>query len=65
MDASLDAVTVRFNRRTSRSRGKRFSCMLQQANVLGPSRYDALVGGRAIARGPELTGSPIGSIPES
>jgi transposase-like protein len=39
----LDEFTFRFNRRTSRSRGKLFYRLLQQAVEVGPQTYDTLV----------------------
>ena len=39
----LDEFTFRFNRRTSRSRGKLFCRLLQQAVQVGPHTYDQLV----------------------
>lgn len=45
-DDSLDAFTFRFNRRTSRSRGKLCSRWVQQAAAIPPTPYQALVGGR-------------------
>jgi len=45
LDYYLDEFTFRFNRRTSRHRGKLFYRLLQQAVLVGPSPYDALVKG--------------------
>lgn len=42
----LDECTFRFNRRTSRSRGKRFSRWVQQAAAITPTPDQALGGGR-------------------
>lgn len=39
----LDEFTFRFNRRTSRSRGKLFYRLLQQALQVGPHTYDRLI----------------------
>ena len=46
LDYYLDEFTFRFNRRTSRSRGKLFYRLVQQAAVITPTPYQALVGGR-------------------
>lgn len=48
----LDEYTFRFNRRTSRSRGKLFYRLLQQAVATEPRTYDGLVQGvwSALAR---------------
>jgi len=45
LDYYLDEYTFRFNRRTSRSRGKLFYRLLQQAVQIEPSPYRAIVGG--------------------
>lgn len=45
LDYYLDEFTFRFNRRTSRSRGKLFYRLLQQAVQVSPTTYRALVGG--------------------
>ncbi len=45
LDYYLDEFTFRFNRRTSRSRGKLFERLLEQAVAVGPAPYKALVGG--------------------
>ena len=42
----LAEFPFRFNRRTSRSRGKRFDRWVQPAAVITPTPYQALVGGR-------------------
>jgi transposase-like protein len=47
LDYYLDEFTFRFNRRTSRSRGKLFYRLLQQAVAVPPAPYRELVGGRA------------------
>ncbi len=49
LDDYLDEFVFRFNRRTSRYRGKLFFRLLQNAMVVGPAPYDTLVKG---ARGP-------------
>lgn len=46
LDYYLDEFTFRFNRRTSRSRGKLFYRLLQQAVAITPLPYRALVSGR-------------------
>jgi transposase-like protein len=43
LDYYLDEFTFRFNRRTSRSRGKLFYRLLQQAVVVEPAPYRSLV----------------------
>jgi hypothetical protein len=43
-DYYLDEFTFRFNRRRSRSRGKLFYRLAQQAVVVGPASYDVIVG---------------------
>jgi transposase-like protein len=47
LDYYLDEFTFRFNRRASRSRGKLFYRLMQQAAVITPTPYQALVGGRS------------------
>jgi transposase-like protein len=49
LDYYLDEFTFRFNRRTSRHRGKLFSRLLEQAVAVNPVPYAAIVKG---ARGP-------------
>ena len=39
----LDEYTFRFNRRKSKSRGKLFFRLAQQAVVVGPAPYDEIV----------------------
>jgi hypothetical protein len=46
LDYYLDEFTFRFNRRTSRSRGKLFYRLLQQAVQLPPTPYRQMIGGR-------------------
>jgi transposase-like protein len=46
LDYYLDEFTFRFNRRTSRSRGKLFYRLLQQAVQVDPAPYKTIVGGR-------------------
>jgi transposase-like protein len=46
LDYYLDEYTFRFNRRTSRSRGKLFCRLLQQAVQVNPVPYKAIVGGK-------------------
>jgi transposase-like protein len=43
LDYYLDEFTFRFNRRTSRSRGKLFYRLAQQAIEVGPAPYNSLV----------------------
>ena len=45
LDYYLDEFTFRFNRRKSRSRGKLFYRLLQQAVAVEPSPYKVMVGG--------------------
>lgn len=45
LDYYLDEFTFRFNRRTSRSRGKLFYRLLQQAVEIAPTSYKSMVGG--------------------
>ena len=47
LDYYLDEFTFRFNRRTSRSRGKLFYRLLQQALQVPPSPYHGMIGGRS------------------
>jgi transposase-like protein len=49
LDYYLDEFTFRFNRRTSRSRGKLFYRLLQQAVQVDPSPYKQMVGGRPLS----------------
>ena len=46
LDYYLDEFAFRFNRRTSRSRGKLFYRLLQQAVEIPPTTYREMVGGR-------------------
>ena len=50
LDYYLDEYTFRFNRRTSRSRGKLFYRLLQQAVAIESTTYDGLVQGVWAAR---------------
>jgi hypothetical protein len=43
LDYYLDEFTFRFNRRRSRSRGKLFYRLAQQAVAVGPAPYDQIV----------------------
>lgn len=52
LDYYLDEFTFRFNRRTSRSRGKLFYRLLQQAVEISPTTYREIVGGHAAKRKP-------------
>ena len=55
LDYYLDEFTFRFNRRTSRLRGKLFYRLLQQAMAVEPAPYKAVVGGTwAKSRNPKL-----------
>ncbi len=45
LDYYLDEFTFRFNRRTSKSRGKLFYRLVQQALAIGPVKDSDLVGG--------------------
>ena len=44
LDYCLDEFTFRFNRRRSRSRGKLFFRLVQQAAAVEPSPYKSIVG---------------------
>jgi len=46
LDYYLDEFTFRFNRRKSRSRGKLFYRLVQQAAQVDPAPYKAIVGGK-------------------
>jgi transposase-like protein len=46
LDYYLDEFTFRFNRRTSRSRGKLFFRLVQQAMAIDPAPAKSIVGGR-------------------
>ena len=46
LDYYLDEFTFRFNRRTSRSRGKLFYRLLQQSVQIAPTTYHSMVGGK-------------------
>jgi transposase-like protein len=46
LDYYLDEFTFRFNRRTSRSRGKLFYRLVQQAVQIGPTAYKDMIGGK-------------------
>jgi len=46
LDYYLDEFTFRFNRRTSRSRGKLFYRLVQQAVQIDPAPYQTIVGGK-------------------
>jgi transposase-like protein len=47
LDYYLDEFAFRFNRRTSRSRGKLFYRLLQQAVEIPPTTYREMIGGKA------------------
>jgi hypothetical protein len=55
LDYYLDEYTFRFNRRTSRSRGKLFYRLVQQAVVIDAVPYNRIVGGND-AREPQDVG---------
>jgi hypothetical protein len=46
LEYDLDEFTFRFNRRTSRSRGKLFHRLIQQAVQVEPAPYKGMVGGK-------------------
>ena len=46
LDFYLDEFTFRFNRRTSRSRGKLFYRLVQQATAIDPVPAKSIIGGR-------------------
>jgi hypothetical protein len=46
LDYYLDEFTFRFNRRTSKSRGKLFYRLLQQAVQVDPVPYKQIIGGK-------------------
>jgi transposase-like protein len=46
LDYYLDEFTFRFNRRTSKSRGKLFYRLLQQAVQIAPVTYEQMIGGK-------------------
>jgi ISXO2-like transposase domain len=46
----LDEFTFRFNRRRSKSRGKLFFRLMQQAVGTSPKTYDTLIGGTKTAK---------------
>ena len=48
LDYYLDEFTFRFNRRSSRSRGKLFYRLLQQAVQIGPTAYKEMIGGKPL-----------------
>jgi transposase-like protein/ribosomal protein L37AE/L43A len=50
LDYYLDEFTFRFNRRRSRSRGKLFFRLVQQAMVVGPSTYKSIIGSAKVNR---------------
>ena len=54
----LDEFTFRFNRRTSKSRGKLFYRLVQQAVSTGPSTYDQMVTrAKSLRAGPQAVGT--------
>jgi len=50
MSYYLDEFTFRFNRRRSKSRGKLFFRLMQQAVGTSPKTYDTLIGGTKSAK---------------
>ncbi len=50
LDYYLDEFTFRFNRRTSRSRGKLFYRLLQQCVQIEPTTYQSMIGGKPSKR---------------
>jgi transposase-like protein len=50
LDYYLDEFTFRFNRRRSRSRGKLFFRLVQQAMVVGPNTYKSIIGSAKVNR---------------
>lgn len=56
LDYYLDEFTFRFNRRNSRSRGKLFYRLLQQAVAVEPATYDSIIRG-ATAKPQDLGGT--------
>ena len=56
----LDEFTFRFNRRTSRSRGKLFYRLIQQAVQVEPAPYKRMVGGKPLRPpSPQLVGGTV------
>jgi transposase-like protein len=51
LDYYLDEFTFRFNRRNSKSRGKLFYRLLQQAVQVDPVTYDQIIGGKVDENG--------------
>jgi hypothetical protein len=51
LDDYLDEFTFRFNRRTSKSRGKLFYRLAQQAVQVGPAPFSTLVKPQPVAVG--------------
>ena len=45
-DTRKPLTLFRFNRRTSRSQGKLFFRLLQQAVQVGPTTYESMIGGK-------------------
>jgi transposase-like protein len=50
LDYYLDEFTFRFNRRSSRHRGKLFYRLVQQAVAIGPTTYKGVIGGASGCR---------------
>jgi hypothetical protein len=51
LDYYLDEFTFRFNRRNSKSRGKLFYRLLQQAVQVDPVPYNQIIGGKVDENG--------------
>jgi hypothetical protein len=56
LDYYLDEYTFRFNRRTSRSRGKLFYRLVQQAMEVAPVFWDDIAAARRSTGQPDRTG---------
>jgi transposase-like protein len=56
LDYYLDEFTFRFNRRTSRSRGKLFFRLVEQAMAVAPAPFKQLLGGKSEHEAHEETG---------
>ena len=60
LDYYLDEFTFRFNRRTSRSRGKLFYRLMQQSVQVEPSPYKEMVGGKPlVCAAPQQIGGTV------
>jgi transposase-like protein len=56
LDYYLDEFTFRFNRRTSRTRGKLFFRLVEQAVAVEPVQFKQILGGKAEPQGVGVTG---------